>query len=115
MDFKAILLEAHGAAVAATADKVENMNALDCGFAWVTIPGNSGLAKFCRKAQPDPLKVSYSDHHFYGSKGYPKGWQFWCPGNFNGQSMPIHLLGARAFAAVLAKHGIAAEVGCRYD
>lgn len=113
MDYKAILTEAHGAAIAATAGLVEDRNAFDCGFAWVTIDGTEPLARYCRKqAGPDG---DWSGRRFYGSKGYPKGWQWWTPGNAPVQSMPIHLVGARAFAAVLAKYDIRADVGCRYD
>lgn len=115
MNYRAILQEAHGAAVAATVNLVEDRNALDCGFAWVTIAGTEPLARYCRKAQPDSLNVSHSERRFFGSKGYPKGWQFWCPGNAPVQAMGIHLEGARAFAGVLNKHEINANVGCRYD
>ena len=110
MDYKAILTEAHGAAVAATCDLVEDMNAFDCGFAWVTIEGNEPLARFCRKSAGD-----WSGRRFYGDKGWREGWQWWCPGNAPVQSMNIHLAGARAFSDVLAKYGIRADVGCRYD
>lgn len=88
----------------------------NCGFAWVTIPGNSGFARWCRK----------QTGHQYGSKGYPKGWQFWGPGSWPtaeqagvetvyGQDMDVNIEGARAFAEVLKGYGVDATVGYRYD
>lgn len=113
MDFDAILSSAYKAAADAQAGLVEDMNALDCGFAWVTVKGNTAFAKWC-KQQADAASDRWVARN-YGSKGYPKGWKFWCPGSFGGQSMPIHLAGAEAFAYVLQANNIEADVGCRYD
>ena len=108
--FTAILAEAYAAADLAQAGKVEDLNAFDCGFAWVTIDGTSPLARWCRQ------QSNGERNRQYGSKGYPTGWQFWCPGNFNGQSIGIHEAGAKAFQDVLAlKYNIRADVGSRYD
>lgn len=116
-EFERILTEAHEAASAAQADMVEDMNALDCGFAWVSLPGNEPLAAYCRgmARQLLPQPPSYADRKRYGSKGYPKGWQWWGPGSFNGQSISIHEAGARGFRDALARHNISATVGSRYD
>lgn len=109
-----ILNEAHDAAKAAVKANAhkENPNAFDCGFAWVTIDGMSPLARHCRKA----LKTAdRSQHRHLGDKGYPKGWQFWCPGEHYGQSIAVMEEGARAFRDALARHGISATVGSRLD
>ena len=87
MDFEAILTEAHAAAAKAQEGMVENMNALDCGFAWVVVDGSDPLARACRKAIKAKAKeftaqgVSHPDQKaesdmrpFWGSKGYPSGW-----------------------------------------
>lgn len=109
-DYDAILKEAHAAASAAQAGMVENPYALDCGFAWVTVSGNDPLARYCRKV----AKTS-TDRRFTGSKGYPSGWQWWCPGAFSGQAVGIHEVGAGAFRDTLGKYGIRADVHSRLD
>lgn len=117
-DFAAILDAAHKAAQEAV--KAENerqpedMHALDCGFAWVTIDGKQPLAVWCRQQ----VKLAGGEskaHHMYGHKGYPRGWTFWKPGDFNGQSIRIHRVGSVAFEAKLAEFGIRATVGSRLD
>ncbi len=113
-NMETILNEAHEAAKAAVKANAhkENPNAFDCGFAWVTIDGMSPLARHCRKA----MKASGTRYSRYlGDKGYPKGWQFWCPGEHYGQSIAVHKEGARAFRDALAQHGISATVGFRLD
>lgn len=112
MDFKAILLEATGAAVAATINGVDRGA---CGFAWVTVDGNEPIARFCRKEAAKPEHQNHSHRALYGSKGYPKGWQWWKPGQFGGQAVDVHEAGARAFRDVLGKYGIRADVGSRLD
>lgn len=57
-----------------------------CGFAWVSIPGNTGLARYCRK-------------HDIGHKGYPKGWHIWI--SAHGQSYERKQAHARAMADYL--------------
>lgn len=118
MDYETIFQEACDAARLAVKAEIarepENENTLDCGFAWVTVPGNEGLARWCRD-QKKRWKGSQIEAAKFGDKGYPSGWQFWKPGNFNGQSIRIHEVGAKAFRDVLARHGIRADVGSRYD
>lgn len=118
--FQQILDEAHTAASAAQNGMVENPTAFDCGFAWVTIDGNSPLARFCRKR----IKVAEKEsgilgrnnaQRLYGDKDYPKGWCFWKPGGSQAQSVHIHVTGANAFRDKLAEHGIRADVGSRLD
>jgi hypothetical protein len=45
----------------------------------------------------------------------PKCLNMWKPGNYNGQSMDVLEEGARAYAAVLSKHGFRAYAGSRAD
>lgn len=121
MDYEAILTEAHNAAREAVAAEVarqpEDERDCDCGFAWVTVEGNEAIARHCRAKLKDtaPAHQIKGDRSRYGDKGYPKGWQWWKPGNFRGQSVRIHEVGARAFRDVLAKHGIRADSGSRLD
>lgn len=111
-DFEAILNEAHAAArEAVAAMPAENPNALDCGFAWVTISGTEPLARYCRKI----VKADANARRHYGDKGYPSGWQFWKPGDFNGQAIGHHEAGAKAFNAIITNHNIRGTIGSRYD
>lgn len=120
---------ATAAAVSAIKDEVavrpEREEDFDCGFAWVTInPATGPLVKYCKEQikeagkgleNPAQYRATSNAETLYGSKGYPKGWQFWKPGNFRGQSIRIHLVGARAFAKVLTDNGITCTVGNRLD
>lgn len=113
LDYQRILEEAHAAARAA----VENAeDRWACGFAWVTVDGNSGLARWCRAAaKGSQFTPGHLRRRFYGDKGYPKGHQWWCPGEFPGQSVDAHELGARAFREKLAEYGIRADFNSRLD
>ena len=119
MSMSNLLDRAHDAASAAIlahfqAGKREKP--FNCGFAWVTIPGTSALAKWCR-TQPEDSQ--------FGAKGYPKGWTFFCPGRWPTsarmgfpvyqQDLDFHRAGAKAFAAVLRENGIEAIVDSRLD
>lgn len=107
-------LAAARGAVSAIAHE-EGTRGLDCGFAWVTVGGNSSLARFCRrqiKAAEQSGSRASSD---FGSKAYPSGWQFWCPGDHRGQSIHVMEAGANAFRDVLSRHGIASTVTSRLD
>lgn len=111
--FEEILDEAHAAAKAAISKLgPENPNALDCGFAWVCLPGNASFARRCSNAAK---KATDNDPARYGRKMASTGWTFWKPGGFGGQAIGHHEAGARAFRDVLAKHGIRADLGSRYD
>jgi len=110
MDYEKILLEAKAAAIAAVKAKgPANPFALDCGFAWVKLDGNHPLSRYARK------QANGQHSRLYGSKGYPTGWQWWDPGEFPGQAIGHKEAGAKAFRDVLAKYGISADVGSRYD
>lgn len=112
INYEQVLAEAHAAAAEAVADARDEWA---CGFAWVLLDGNEPLARFCRaqaKAQPSD---DYTARRYFGGKGYPKGWQFWQPGNFWGQSVAAHEKGSVAFRDVLATYGIRAEVCSRLD
>jgi len=85
-----------------------------CGFAWVVIPGTCGLARYCREKAADP-GMHPGNRRWYGSKHWAKGWQFWNPGFYAGQSIDAAEKGAVAFAAVLKENGIDAQVGSRID
>ena len=116
MNYENILNEARTAAAAAVkAAGPENTRAFNCGFAWVTIDGMSGLARWCRTEKNKLGGNDYSRTGHLGSKGYPRGWQFWNPGDFAGQDVSIKEKGAIAFRDVLAKHGIVGTVGSRLD
>lgn len=79
-DLEDILAEAHQAGLQSP------------DFAYVVLPGNTLLARYCHK------KVVSSLHAvWYGYRHTPGKWVWWCPG-------------AEAFRDVLAKHGIRADV-----
>lgn len=111
--YEQLLVTAHRAAaqvvVFESEHQPEDPRALDCGFAWVTIPGRSALAAYCRRC------ATADNRQRYGSKDYPTGWHFWCPGGHYGQSIRIHEAGAKAFREVLAAAGISATVHSRLD
>lgn len=86
-----------------------------CGFAWVTIDGKSPLANWCRKQSKEHDLKGRVTPWLYGSKGYPTGWQFWNPGDYNGQRVDVKEVGARAFRDKLAEYGIRSDVGSRLD
>lgn len=106
--FEEILHHAHRAAHEAVKDLPDTGA---CGFAWVTIEGRSPLARHCRLKAANDMP----GRRFYGSKGFPRGWQFWKPGGYPGQSIDAIEAGARAFRDVLAEYGIRADVGSRLD
>ena len=76
-----------------------------CGFGWVEVyveRTNSREAKALTKMGFD--------------KSYRrKRMDMWKPGAYNGQSMTIHEVGARAYAEVLKKYGFRAYMGSRAD
>lgn len=119
--FEKILDEAHEAAHEAVAEASKKYPEMAgaCGFAWVKIDGKEPIAYHCRKMKNSEVS---SDPRFrneyarrYGDKGYPNGWQFWNPGNHNGQRVDIKEAGAAAFRDVLASYGIRADSGSRLD
>lgn len=133
MDYEKILTDAYAAATAAILARFKEgkrEHPFNCGFAWVIIDGQDGLARHCRKmlksevAQTDQFRREYQIR--YGDKGYPRGWQFWKPGDWPSaaavgvptiyqQDVDFMSAGAKGFADELAKHGIVATVGSRLD
>ena len=111
INYGEILNAAHKAAREATEGRPDRGA---CGFAWVTVDGNSPLARWCRKHAPAGDN-SWQVRRIYGDKGYPKGWQWWCPGEHRGQSVDAHEAGAVAFRDKLAEYGIRADCGSRLD
>ncbi len=115
-DYAAILEEAHAAArEAVAAEGPENMMALNCGFAWVTISGNEPLARWCRAQIKRLANDTYATRAYFGEKHWHKGWNWWNPGGFDGQQVTHKEAGARAFRDALANYGISATVGSRLD
>lgn len=138
MNYQKILTEAHQAATDAIAAHIAAGNKehpFNCGFAWVTIDGTGGLARWCRKEikrtndaaraitggnSAHSINKAHRRHiRKLGDKGYPSGWQFWCPGEWPEghyrQDMDFHAVGSRAFQKKLGEHGIVATVGTRLD
>ena len=113
LEYQYLFDKALNAATSAIAQELglrpENPNAFDCGFAWVTIPANNGFARWC-KAQ----RALHNDPKF-GGTGYPSGWQFWCPGDWSGQSVRVWRAGAAAFAEQLQLAGLSAVMSSRLD
>lgn len=126
MDFANILREAHEAATLAIAEYslTHSEQPFNCGFAWVTISGTEPLARYCRNqieaAKYFPPSQRNAVEFIHGSKGYPTGWQFWCPGDWpdthpHRQDMDFYRAGAQGFGKKLAEFGIRATTGSRLD
>lgn len=71
-----------------------------CGFAWVTVPGNTSFGRWAKK-------------HGLMTKAYPKGLMHWV--RVGQQSIQIKEAYARAFATILNEHGIPATWNSRLD
>ena len=85
---------------------VETTRGLDCGFAWVSLPGNSPFGRWA-KAQG------------IARKGYPSGLQIWYSKlhDIPTQSVSVHEAAARAARDVLS-HGLQTStisMGSRLD
>lgn len=134
MDYADLLKRAHDAAKAAIMAEVarepEDLNAFDCGYAWVILkPARGPFVTFCRKAikeattNPAPgvalsRSVNNAEKEYGAVRDYGGGgWQWWMPGRdvFNGQSIRMFEKGAEAFVAVLREAGLNATVGSRLD
>ena len=76
-----------------------------CGFAWVDVYVTRTNSKEAKALQKIGLKKDYK----------PKCMSIWGPGDYNGQSMDVKEVGARAYAEVLQKHGFKAYMGSRAD
>lgn len=135
--YDAILEEAIDAANKAQIGFIAvNGEPMYCGFAWAKITdGRHPMVNWLKKeilkcgfkidsaGNLNPVRamtdsernIAYRNARKFGSKSYSKGWEFWAPGNYNGQSMSIKEVGARAFAEVLRQNGIPVSVGSRPD
>ena len=105
-DFAKIWAEAKAAAEqAAVAQNAKLGNeyhrGFDCGFAWITFPGNTS---FGRWAKAEKL----------ASRGYPTGLQIWYSKvhSVPTQSISVHEAACRAARDVLAKALPGTTVGC---
>jgi len=105
IDWDAVYINAVSAANTAQVEYMRKYGEpMYCGFAWVNVPGTHPFTKWLKTAHPRA-----------GHQGHPKGWEIWAPGAYNGQSMDIKEVGARAFSDSLTKAGIPAYVGSRPD
>lgn len=90
-----------------------------CGFAWVVVSdGRSDFVKSCKKQIKIAEQAGVTNPIFlarFGRKNYGKGWLFWNPGQYFGQSVDIKESGAYAFAAKLREFGVEAYAESRLD
>lgn len=72
----------------------ESQRGFDCGFAWVTLPGNTPFARWLKRQG-------------IASKSYPRGLQIWYSKlhNLPTQSVSVHRAAAEAACDVLS-HGL---------
>lgn len=125
-DYEALLDRAHAAASAALRERYDRgfrEQPFNCGFAWVTIRGTTGLARHCRAALgARPQDLDRRAWARYGDRS-SRGHQWWKPGEWPRiagvpsyqQDMDFHRAAAGAFAAVLREAGVEAWVETRLD
>ena len=107
-----IYAEAQDAAVAAAHAEdaklgPENIRGLDCGFAWVVIkPARGAFVNYLKS-------IDVGSTRDYGGGGY----SVWGSRlhDLQTQSISVHYAAAKAFAAVLVKHGLNAYADQRLD
>ena len=75
-----------------------------CGFAWVDVYKVRSNSKLGKALQSVGFRKSYT-----------KSLQLWNPAKFGCQNIDTLEEGARAYAAVLKRHGIEAYAGSRLD
>ena len=106
MDILAIKNEAEVAANLAQASHLKQYGEdAYCGFAWVNVYVDRTNSKAAKELMSIGFKKDY----------VPKRLCFWKPGAYNGQSMTVLEVGARAYADVLQKYGFRAYAGSRAD
>jgi len=76
-----------------------------CGFGWVEVYVDRTNSREAKALEKMGFSKSYK----------PRRLDIWKPGAYNGQSMTIHEIGARAYAEVLKKYGFRAYMGSRAD
>ena len=100
--------EAQQAAVEAATkffqEKLGGRDQYACGFAWVDVYGVRSNSKLGKALQSVGFRKSYT-----------KSLQLWNPAKFGCQNIDTLEEGARAYAAVLKRHGIEAYAGSRLD
>lgn len=105
--WQAALAAAQAAAAAQNAKLgAEGSRGFDCGFAWVSLPGNTPFGRWLKKQG-------------IATKGYPNGLQIWYSKlhNLPTQSISVHEAAAKAARDVIA-HGIQSSLvsmGSRLD
>lgn len=113
--FEAILAEAHNAARDAIKAQTSAYDFSDlrgaCGFVYVVMEGRSPFVNYCRAI----VKSNAGPSSRYGDKSWPSGWEFWSPGDYNGQRIDVKETGAFAFRAVLMAHNIRSAIRSRLD
>lgn len=104
-----ILLEAQGAAKAASAQHIiAHGEGAMCGFAWVNI------SKFQGKRITGNTKLGRLLKQVGVRQDYTRAFSQWCNW-YGGQSIDVKESGARAFAEVLKEYGFDAYAGSRLD
>jgi len=106
MDIQAIKNEAQTAAITAEQAFIAQHGEMAyCGFAWVDVFVARTNSKEAKLLKEIGFKRDYK----------PRCLNLWNCGSYNGQSMDVKEAGARAYAAVLQKHGFRAYMGSRAD
>ena len=85
-------------------EKLGGRDQYACGFAWVDVYKVRSNSKLGKALQAVGFRKSYT-----------KSLQLWNPAKFGCQNIDTLEEGARAYAAVLKKHGIEAYAGSRLD
>ena len=105
-DVRAVIQEAQSEASRFTKAHLEQIGGdqMPCGFAWVKIkPARGQFVKVMKD-----IGLGHTDE-------YAGGYTVWNPSGNNCQNVDAKEKGARAFAAVLVKHGVNATAGSRWD
>jgi hypothetical protein len=94
------------------------------GMAWLIVrPARGKFVAWCKKENAEETARMTKERgrdwkcNPRGDNHYKSGWLFWRPGSsgYSGQSIDMYEVAARAFAAVLEKHGIPTSFGSRMD
>lgn len=87
-----------------------------CGFAWTYLTERkSDFYKYCKsQSHAEHEKRERYGSLMHSSRGTQQ-WTWWNPGRYMGQSVSAIEAGAKAFCAVLMKHGIQASWSSRLD
>jgi len=83
-----------------------------CGFAWITVPGNTWFIRELKKFGKASADINCWDSDVVFKPAYRGGYQYWVGG---GQSIERKEAFARAFSDVLSKYDIKNYTGSRLD